>query len=53
MIVLTAQGSIDSAVNAMKSGAYDYIQKPVDFTRLRTILQNASRQRGTEVVAVA
>src|SRR5438067_1129902 len=49
VIVLTAQGSIDSAVNAMKSGAYDYIQKPVDFTRLRTILQNASRQRGTEV----
>jgi DNA-binding NtrC family response regulator len=49
VIVLTAQGSIDSAVNAMKSGAYDYIQKPVDFTRLRTILQNASRQRGTDV----
>src|SRR5438067_5412457 len=49
VIVLTAQGSIDSAVNAMKSGAYDYIQKPVDFTRLRTILQNASRQRGTEL----
>ncbi len=49
VIVLTAQGSIDSAVNAMKTGAYDFIQKPVDPTRLRQILQNAARQRGTEV----
>ncbi len=48
VIVLTAQGSIDLAVNAMKIGAYDFIQKPVDPTRLRTILQNASRQRNTE-----
>ena len=36
--MLTAQGSIESAVEAMKSGAYDYIQKPVDPTRLRAIL---------------
>src|SRR5450631_1712685 len=32
----------------MKMGAYDFIQKPVDPTRLRTILANASRQRETE-----
>jgi DNA-binding NtrC family response regulator len=49
VILLTAQGSIDSAVNAMKTGAYDFIQKPVDTTRLKQILQNAARQRGTEV----
>jgi DNA-binding NtrC family response regulator len=48
VVVLTAQGSIDSAVDAMKMGAYDYIQKPVDSTRLRAILQNASRQKDTE-----
>src|SRR3954466_13669690 len=48
VVVLTAQGSIDSAVDAMKMGAYDYIQKPVDPTRLRAILQNAARQQGTE-----
>jgi DNA-binding NtrC family response regulator len=48
VIVLTAQGSIQSAVQAMKMGAYDFIQKPVDATRLRTILANASRQRETE-----
>jgi DNA-binding NtrC family response regulator len=31
----------------MKSGAYDFIQKPVDTVRLKQILQNAERQRGT------
>ncbi len=49
VVLLTAQGSIDVAVDAMKSGAYDFIQKPVDPTRLRQILQNASRQRGTSL----
>lgn len=48
VILLTAQGSIDTAVSAMKLGAYDFIEKPVNPTRLRNILQNASRQRGTE-----
>ncbi|HEY0797039.1 MAG TPA: sigma-54 dependent transcriptional regulator [Acidisarcina sp.] len=48
VVVLTAQGSIERAVEAMKLGAYDFIQKPVDPTRLRTILANASRQRDTE-----
>jgi DNA-binding NtrC family response regulator len=45
VVMLTAQGSIESAVDAMRMGAYDYIPKPVDPTRLRTILQNANRQR--------
>jgi DNA-binding NtrC family response regulator len=47
-ILLTAQGSIDAAVAAMKLGAYDFIEKPVNPTRLRNILQNATRQRGTD-----
>ena len=49
VVVLTAQGSVELAVDAMKLGAYDFIQKPVDATRLRTILANASRQLGTEL----
>jgi len=49
VMLLTAQGSIDVAVDAMKSGAYDFIQKPVDTTRLKQILQNAARQRGTAI----
>jgi DNA-binding NtrC family response regulator len=49
VVMLTAQGSIESAVEAMQKGAYDYIPKPVDPVRLRTILQNASRQRDADV----
>jgi DNA-binding NtrC family response regulator len=32
VIVVTAQGTIDSAVQAMRMGAYDYITKPIDTT---------------------
>jgi DNA-binding NtrC family response regulator len=49
VVVLTAMGSIQLAVDAMKLGAYDFLQKPVDSTRLRTILANATRQRETEI----
>lgn len=49
VIVVTAQGSIDSAVQAMRIGAYDYVTKPIDTSRLRTILQNASALLGTRV----
>ena len=49
VVLLTAQGSIQLAVDAMKLGAYDFLQKPVDATRLRTILANATRQRATEI----
>src|SRR6202789_1000987 len=49
VVMLTAQGSIESAVEAMRMGAYDYIPKPVDPVRLKTILQNASRQREADV----
>src|SRR6516162_4939466 len=48
VILLTALGSVDAAVSAMKRGAFDFIEKPVNPTRLRNILQNASRLRGTE-----
>jgi len=41
VVVLTAMGSIQLAVDAMKLGAYDFLQKPVDATRLKTILANA------------
>src|SRR5712692_6627175 len=47
VILVTAQGTIDSAVQAMRMGAYDYITKPIDTNRLRTILQNASSLLGT------
>src|SRR6266581_4315340 len=49
VIVVTAQGTIDSAVQAMRIGAYDYVTKPIDTSRLRTILQNASALLGTRL----
>jgi DNA-binding NtrC family response regulator len=47
VIVVTAQGTIESAVQAMQIGAFNYIQKPIDFNRLRSILQNAAELRRT------
>src|SRR5262249_21210542 len=41
LIVITAHGSIDSAVEAMKLGAHDYITKPVDLGALRLQVRNA------------
>jgi DNA-binding NtrC family response regulator len=49
VVLLTAQGSIQVAVDAMKLGAYDFVQKPVDAARLRAILANATRQRETAI----
>jgi DNA-binding NtrC family response regulator len=49
VVVLTAMGSVELAVDAMKLGAYDFLQKPIDATRLRTILTNATRQRDTQI----
>jgi DNA-binding NtrC family response regulator len=49
VVMLTAQGSIESAVEAMRMGAYDYIPKPIDPVRLRIVLQNAGRERASGV----
>jgi DNA-binding NtrC family response regulator len=48
VIMLTAQGSIESAVESMKLGAFDYIQKPIDPIRLKRLLASASSQHHTE-----
>ncbi len=35
VVIMTAHGSIDSAVEAIKAGAHDYLQKPFEFTQLQ------------------
>src|SRR6201993_591293 len=37
-VLLTAQGTVESAVEAMKEGAYDYLTKPIDIERLKILL---------------
>ena len=45
VVLLTAYGSIEEAVQAMKDGAYDFIQQPVDLEHLRLLLERALLQR--------
>jgi DNA-binding NtrC family response regulator len=44
VIVMTAFGSIDEAVQAMKDGAHDFLQKPVDSNHLLLIVERALEQ---------
>src|SRR6476620_7659547 len=46
-ILLTAQGTVDSAVEAIKEGAYDYLSKPVEPQRLQILLQKAVERQDT------
>ncbi len=41
VVVMTAYGSIDEAVQAMKDGAYDFLQKPVDSRHLLLVVERA------------
>ncbi|MBM4315913.1 MAG: sigma-54-dependent Fis family transcriptional regulator [Deltaproteobacteria bacterium] len=41
VIILTAHGSIDSAVDAMKQGAFDYLSKPFDRIELARVIKKA------------
>ncbi|WP_285962490.1 sigma-54-dependent transcriptional regulator [Pseudomonas tohonis] len=43
--MITAYGSLDTAVNALKAGAFDFLTKPVDLSRLRELVAAALRLR--------
>ena len=45
VIILTAFSSVESAVEAMKKGAYDYISKPVDIEELKILIERALSYR--------
>lgn len=51
VIIMTAHGTIDMAVEAIKEGAYEFITKPLDFKRLGVLVERAieSFQLRTEV----
>ena len=46
-LLLTAQGTVDTAVEAMKEGAYDYLTKPVDLQRLKILLDKIVERQST------
>src|ERR1700752_692857 len=45
VVILTAYGTIDTAVESMKSGAYDYIPNPVHPDELRALVNRALERR--------
>jgi len=49
IIVITAYGSIDTAVKAMRLGAYDYLSKPLERDELILVVQRAAEKRALRV----
>jgi DNA-binding NtrC family response regulator len=45
VIVMTAYGSVEKAVRAMRDGAHDFLEKPLDLGRLRNLVASALRAR--------
>jgi len=45
VILVTAFATVDTAVAAMKAGAYDYVMKPIDLRQLRVLLARAGQSR--------
>ena len=49
-IVITAYGSAENAVEALRAGAYDYLTKPVDLRQFRAVIGSALGRAGASVV---
>ncbi|MDG2278300.1 MAG: sigma-54 dependent transcriptional regulator [Pseudomonadales bacterium] len=43
--MITAFGSMDTAIDALKAGAFDYVQKPIDLEQLRRLVDTALKLR--------
>jgi two-component system, NtrC family, nitrogen regulation response regulator NtrX len=48
VVMISGHGTIDTALQATKLGAYDFLEKPVDLDRLLLVVGNALRQRRLE-----
>ncbi|MEY3474010.1 MAG: hypothetical protein RL087_468, partial [Pseudomonadota bacterium] len=51
-IVITAYGSAENAVEALKAGAYDYLTKPVDLKQFRAVVASATAQDRAQAAPV-
>ncbi len=45
VVVITAYGSVEDAVNIMKAGAYDYLSKPIELDELENLLERIKEKR--------
>jgi DNA-binding NtrC family response regulator len=53
VIILPGRASVDTAVGAMRQGAYDYLTKPVDLDRVRLLIEKAlNRARTLDEITV-
>ncbi|KZZ15026.1 sigma-54-dependent Fis family transcriptional regulator [Oleiphilus sp. HI0130] len=50
--MITAYGSIETAIEALKAGAFDFISKPVDLAQLRNLVSSALRLQESSQVAI-
>ena len=48
VIIITAHGTVDSAVEAIKGGAFDYITKPFEQAELQAVVAKAARTHRSE-----
>src|SRR3970040_913163 len=49
--VITAHGNIETAIQALKSGAFDFVTKPVDLTSLRVLVQDALKLSSSKYIS--
>jgi DNA-binding NtrC family response regulator len=47
VVIITGKGTIDAAVEAVREGVFDFVEKPLDPARLRVILQRALEKKET------
>ena len=45
IIIITGHGGVDTAIQALKKGAFSYIQKPVDYDELKIAIKKASEKQ--------
>jgi len=46
VVVITAHGTVDLAVDAMKDGAQDFLTKPINYEQLKSVLEESQRELG-------
>ena len=51
VVMISGHGTVETAVEAIKKGAYDFIEKPLDLNRLLVVIKNAT-ERGSHVAEI-